>query len=195
MKLEEFLKKYDHPGSIVLLEGKRKVKPEDKDNLVELGALLAKKTLHARFRSGNANGADLYFSKGVASVDPNRLEVITPYSGHRSKTNLAATTYSLDKINLAAETDVIYQSKKNKKTSNLVDRYVSGLRDRNSIRAAYILRDTIKVLGSAEIRPATLGIFYDDLEDPRSGGTGHTMKVCEEIGIQVIDQEYWSTWL
>lgn len=67
MTLHNSIQQYDVPGSIVLLEGKRDVREQDKDALVALGALLARETNHTLFRSGNANGADLHFSTGVAS--------------------------------------------------------------------------------------------------------------------------------
>lgn len=101
----------------------------------------------------------------------------------------------MDDINIAAEPDVIYQSKQNKKTEKLIDQYVAGNKDRYSIKAAYIIRDTIKVLGTHEIKPATFGIFYEDFENPRSGGTGHTMNVCEQNNIPIIDQRTWFDWL
>ncbi len=40
------------------------------------------------------------------------------------------------------------------------------------MNAAYILGDTLKAIGSNEIAPATFGIFYDDLSDLNTGGTG-----------------------
>jgi hypothetical protein len=45
-----------------------------------------------------------------------------------------------------------------------------------------------------EVKPTTFGIFYNDLNKPRSGGTGHTMKVCEQKGIPFIDQNIWFKW-
>lgn len=195
MTLKEFIKQFDKENSIVLLEGKRNVLECDSDLLVQLGKTLATQTKFMKFRSGNAAGSDYYFSLGVSSVDKTRLEVITPYTGHRQKANQAYSTISLDEINVAAETEVVYQSKNNKKTEKLVDRYVSGARDRFSIKAAYIIRDTIKAIGTDEIGPATFGIFYDDLDDPKAGGTGHTMKICELNNIPVIDQRLWFEWL
>ncbi len=50
----------------------------------------------------------------------------------------------------------------------------------------------MKVIGTAAIKPATFGIFYDNLINPITGGTGHTMKVCEQNNISVIDQNVWS---
>lgn len=73
MNLTEFIEKYDFKGSIVLLEGKRDVLPEDEAQLIALGKLLTERTQHILFRSGNASGADEFFSKGVAAVNSARL--------------------------------------------------------------------------------------------------------------------------
>ena len=191
----EFVAAHDKPGAVVLLEGKREVPAEDQDRLRALGRLVAGGTKYITFRSGNAEGSDHFFSEGVAGVDPKRLQVITPYSGHRSKANLAHETVALDQINLLAEQEVVYQSKSNKKTEKLIDRFVAGDHDRFTIKAAYILRDTVKAIGTKDVKPATFGIFYDDLANPRSGGTGHTMQVCEANGIPLIDQRVWMGWL
>lgn len=195
MTLQEFINQFDTPNSIVLLEGKRNILEADKEKLTSLGRLLATKTKNMIFRSGNAEGADQLFSDGVTEVDIKRLQVITPYTGHRVKTNKAYETISLDEINIAAEPEVVYQSKSNKKTEKLIDQFVSGDKNRNTIKAAYIIRDTIKAIGTEDIKPATFGIFYDDLENPMSGGTGHTMMVCEQNNIPIIDQSIWFKWL
>ena len=195
MTLKDFIKRFDKNNSIVLLEGKRIVLDIDKEKLISLGLLLTKATKKITFRSGNADGADYLFSLGVTSVDNKRLQVITPYSGHRQKTNQAYETVSLDTINLAAEPEVVYQSKNYKKTEKLIDQYASGDKNRFSIKAAYIIRDTIKAIGTKDIKPATFGIFYDDLENPIKGGTGHTMNICEQNNIPIIDQKIWFKWL
>lgn len=194
MDLKTFIGQFDYKGSIVLLEGKREVAKEDETKLIQLGELLAGRTHYMRFRSGNAAGSDEFFSKGVAAIDPNRLEVITPYAGHRRKTNVAGTIYNLDEMNLAEEPDMIYETRQNK-SSKLVDRYVDGDRGRLGMKAAYLLRDTAKVTGAKGIPPATAGIFYDDLSKPKTGGTGHTMEVCDRKGVPVIDQRVWMGWL
>lgn len=195
MTLNEFIEKYDFEESYVLLEGKRNVLESDKEKLFALGQLLASKSSKMMFRSGNADGADQYFSEGVASVDSKRLQVVTPYSGHRKKSNYAYDTINLDELNIVAEPEVVYHSKSNKKTEKLIDKYVSGEKNRVTLKAAYIIRDTIKAIGTKDIKPATFGIFYEDLESPQSGGTGHTMNVCEQNNIPIIDQRIWFKWL
>ncbi len=195
MTFKEFTKQYDKDNSVVLLEGKRNVLEADKEKLTALGRLLVTKTVKMTFRSGNAEGSDQLFSDGVTEVDNKRLQVITPYKGHRQKTNQAYETISLDDINMADEQSVVYQSKGNKKMEKLIDQFVSGDKNRYTIKAAYIIRDTIKAIGTDEIKPATFGIFYDDLNKPMSGGTGHTMSVCEQNNIPLIDQKIWFKWL
>jgi len=195
MTLNEFIDKFDKQDTIILLEGKRNVVEEDKPKLIELGRLLAATTTKMLFRSGNANGSDAYFSEGVTAVDHKRLQVITPYDGHRKKDNKAYETISLDKINLVSEPNVIEYSKRNKKTKNLIDKYLDGSRNRYTIKASYIIRDTIKAIGTKNIPPTTFGIFYDDLNEPMTGGTGHTMNICKLNNIPYINQEQWFQWL
>ena len=195
MTFNEFIKLYDRKNSIVLLEGKRNVLDADKPKLIELGKLLASRTTKMIFRSGNADGADQLFSDGVTSVDNRKLQLITPYSGHRQKNNHAFETISLDEIDITAEPGIVYNSKGNKKTEKLIDRFVAGEKNRYTINAAYIIRDTIKAIGTKEIKPATFGIFYDDIENPKTGGTGHTMTVCIQNDIPIVDQSTWFNWL
>ena len=195
MTINDFISKYDFPGSIVLLEGKRDVIDADQKSLTELGMKLASSTEFMLFRSGNAAGADHFFSEGVFQTAPDRLQVITPYTSHRNRGNAEYNSLPLDDVNLMQEPEVVYQSKYNKKTANLIDKYVAGARDRFSIKAAYIIRDTVKAIGTKDIPPANFGIFYDDLSNPMQGGTGHTMDVCQKNGIPVINQSIWLDWL
>jgi hypothetical protein len=195
MKSNEFINNYDFKGSIILLEGKRNVKPDDKNLLIKLGTLLTSKAKHITFRSGNAPGADELFCEGVSLVDRNRIQLIIPNKEHRKKNRIGMEAISLDEINLLCEPEIVYQSKSNLKTKNLVERYVNGHRDSVTCNAGYIIRDTIKVLGTQSIPPANFGIFYDDLEKPCSGGTGHTMNVCKQNNVPYINQTAWKEWV
>lgn len=193
MTLNDFIIKFDYPGSIILLEGKRDVLLDDKVKLERLGGLLTVASTHIQFRSGNASGADEYFSLGVTAVDPTRLQVISPYSGHRSKKNLAFQTFALDTIDLANEPQVIFETMKNKKYAKLISDFIIGYK--RAIKGAYLLRDTVKVIGTKQIPPSDFAIFYDDLSNPNQGGTGHTMSVCLENNVPFIDQTVWMQWL
>lgn len=195
MTLKEFIKTYDHKGNIVLLEGKRIVMEEDKTLLENLGKTLAENTKHLKFRSGNADGADAFFSKGVSEVDSERLQVITPFKGHRKKSLLTENVIALDDINLKEEPEIIAQSKLHKSTKNLIDRFVNGEPGHIALKATYIIRDTIKVIGTKSIPPIQFGLFYDDLENPMQGGTGHTMNVCKYNNVPFLTQEVWKDWV
>lgn len=195
MDLQHFIQQFDVLNSVVLLEGKRTVSEGDAQRLVELGRLLAEKTCLMVFRSGNATGADEYFSQGVSSVDPARLQVITPYTGHRNQYNLAGETLSLDQISMVAESELVYAAKSHSSTAKLVDDFMEGKKNKNTIKAAYILRDTAKVLGYEHWGKATAGIFYDDLTKPETGGTGHTIGLCRKYHIPVFNQSTWFDWL
>jgi hypothetical protein len=93
------------------------------------------------------------------------------------------------------EPELITQSRLHAKTSGLIDPYLAGDRGALAIKAAYILRDTVKVMGTRALKPASCALFYDDLGKPRHGGTGHTMAVCERIGVPFLDQRVWMRWL
>ena len=195
MTLQQFINKYDVPNAIVLLEGKRVVLESDQPLLTALGKLLADKTQHIIFRSGNAKGADEFFCKGVAEVNNERLQAITPYTNHRHKENKAFLTIGLDTINLAEEPAILEATKTNKKASSLADAYMKGYKGLIAIKAALLIRDTVKVTGTKDLPPATFAIFYDDLLKPKTGGTGHTMEVCNFKDVPYINQQVWMDWL
>jgi len=98
-------------------------------------------------------------------------------------------------LSLIEEDEVIYQ------TIQATPKNESMIRNRhkNSTLAAkskYLVRDTMKVLGYTETftRPAA-AIFYVDLEDIESGGTGHTIRVCRNYKVPCIFQNEWEKWL
>ncbi|GAB1405791.1 hypothetical protein MASR1M74_29730 [Lentimicrobium sp.] len=194
--LQSFLAGFDLPGNILLLEGKRKVIKQDEEKLFKLGCSLAEHSRFLKFRSGNASGADALFSAGVASLDASRLEVIKPYASHRNAAMVAGENYSMEEIDLAQEAEVIYYTRENKSMAGLVDKYLSQGPNPVTIRAAYVLRDTIKVSGTRSgIPPATVALFYDDLQHPLSGGTGHTIKTCQRLGVPFCNQLQWFNWI
>jgi hypothetical protein len=195
MTFSEFKSTYDRPGSVILLEGKRDVKPEDKPKLTKLGEMLCKKLLYSEFRSGNADGADYFFCEGVANIDSKRLELILPYTSHKKSSRLTDRYHSIENIDMVKEPNVVYQAKANLKNRHLINKYVEGDRKKPGMQGSYLLRNTVKVTGTSGIGSASFAIFYDDLKKPESGGTGHTMLMCKNINIPYIDQKIWMTWL
>lgn len=195
MNFNEFITKYDFKGSVLLLEGKREVNQIDISKLVEFGRKLAKNSKYLIARSGNADGADYYFSQGFSEIAKERLEVIVPSKGHRKKQNVAGTTYNLDEFKFLKEDNVIYETNKNTKNKSLIDMYVDGVKNRMSAKAPYLIRDTMKVVGHNEINKCNFAIFYDDLANPEQGGTGHTILVCQNNDIPYINQSVWFNWL
>lgn len=194
--LNEFIEKFDNEESICLLIGKRAVGDDYKNRLVALGKLLASATRYTRFRSGNAGGADELFISGVASVAPERVHLFLPYRGHRKRTVGKLEASSLDEIDLLKEPELIYNTKRvNAKNSSLIDKYTSGDRDRFAIKAAYLLRDSLMVLGNKNLPKASVVVYFDDLSTPLSGGTGHTVILAKNNGIPCIDQTNWLNWL
>ena len=51
--------------------------------------------------------------------------------------------------------------------------------------------------GAAEniLSPATVGLFYVDPASSLSGGTGHTIRVCQQQGVPVVFQDDWVDWI
>jgi hypothetical protein len=72
----------------------------------------------------------------------------------------------------------------------------SGPSSAATSKATYLLRDTLKVTGSEAVglAPAALGIFFVNEADPTGGGTGHTIRVCEVMGVPTATQAEWMSW-
>jgi hypothetical protein len=197
MTFDEFIDTYDKPGSIILLLGKRKVPENERRLLTELGRKLAGASEHILFRGGNAEGADQLFASAVSLVNSDRMEVVTPYTGHRQEHSQQFRTVSLDQVDLASEPDITYHSKLDKKSRNLITDYEKGHKSKYANYGAYLLRNTLMVVGAKglNVPKASFAIFYDDLKKPGDGGTGFTMKVCTSAGVPFIDQRMWLDWL
>lgn len=180
-------------SSIILLEGTRKVLAADESALREIATKLARRYPYAIFRTGNASGSDELFAEGVTSVDPGRLQYVLPYASHRkSKRNPVSYAIALSDLSGVHEDDVAWHTKQATPANERV------IDKRNEVpqlksKARYLMRDTLKVLGSPEneLAPATLGIFYVNPASPEGGGTGHTIRVCRQHNVPVFTQDDW----
>jgi len=196
MTYEEFNKiVMENDAPIILVEGTRDLPEKDVAVLSAFGKWLAGRYPHARFRTGNADGSDTAFARGIAAVDQTRLEYVVPYAGHRNKT-AASSAYQIPLTQLprvAEERARYHTSRASPEYDSLVGkRFIPKLK----AKARYILRDTIKVIGAPEssLPPATIGIFYVNRDNPMKGGTGHTIRVCRQQGVPLAFQGEWMKW-
>ncbi len=184
---------------VILLEGRRKVKAEDSSKLTQIAAKLAENFPFATFRTGNADGSDTLFAQGVAGVDPSRIEYVVPYPGMKKKNRVeGARLLSLDGIDRAEDDEVAYLTSSQKEsTARLVEYGRTNPETRTAAKVKYLLRDTLKVTGSASagFRKPVAALFYIDPAVPDAGGTGHTIAVCRELNVPVAFQQDWMKWL
>jgi hypothetical protein len=180
-----------HP--VVLLEGRREIPETIAPSARRLAYLLAVHFPSMTFRSGNAPGADEAFGKGIGDHDPARLELFLPYEGHRKASLAGARCFSADSLT-AEERSITAKVSASATPRN------RGLFDSRSPRlqakANYLLRDTLKVTGhGSDFPPPIAAIFYADPADPMAGGTGHTIRVCNNLAVPVILQPEWLSWI
>jgi hypothetical protein len=183
------------PDGVILLEGRRAIPAETAAKAEAVARLLARHFPQLRFRSGNAEGSDEAFTRGIASVDPTRLQIVAPYASHRKSARHPDATYdSPDSLSSAQEAAIAYKtSAASPKNQNLIAK-----RKQNgplAAKAAYLIRDTMKVTGHSEEFPKPVcALFYVNMDDPLAGGTGHTIRVCQQEGVPYAFQDCWSQW-
>jgi hypothetical protein len=177
----------EQPDGVVLLEGRRSIPPEDFERATELASHLATEFPQLRFRSGNAQGSDQAFSEGVAQVDAARLQIVAPYATHRKSSRYPEAQYdSPASMSTVQEGEVVYKTiNASPKNRGLIEK--RSLTERLGAKAAYLIRDTMKVVGHSDAFPKPLcALFYVKLDDPTEGGTGHTIRVCQQEGVPVV---------
>jgi len=89
-------------------------------------------------------------------------------------------------------------SKKRQRPARKVGRLLNRWKDGGALaaKATYLLRDSMKVLGHSEEFPKPVcGIFFTDPSDPMAGGTGHTIRVCQQESVPVVFQTDWLEWM
>lgn len=194
--LQEALKR-ERP--IILLEGTRKVPDKEVNRLHGLAALLATSLPAAVFRSGNAQGSDSYFFHALADANPERLEYILPYPGSGKKRIAPkARVFSLEDLSQEGTAAVVESSlAASPDLEGLIRLYLDRGRNNVTVKAMYLLRDTLKVIGapSLNLPPADFGFFFVNPEKPLSGGTGHTIRVCQEMKVPLFTQDAWGGWV
>lgn len=181
---------------VILLEDTREVSEHDIGALTNFAANLARALPDAIFRSGNAGGSDEAFARGVARIDASRLELVLPAAGHRRAARpVGARCLSME--NLSPQT----LENLDRQTVGATPGYQFLLDSRAKnpklrVKLSYLLRDALKVTGASEAQfaPATVGIFFVNPKTPNTGGTAHTIRVCDQNGVPVFKQSEWLEW-
>ena len=175
---------------VILLEGTRQLPVEERAPLEKLARTLFREFPQAIFRSGNAEGTDTVFAKAIADLDPARLQLVLPNSGMgRARRPAGAVCFSLEELPKdELETLAAIAAQISRDAGRLAGFHLSDPAVRKTAagsKAAYLLRDTIKVVGSASLglSPASFGYFRVNPTDPHGGGTGYTIKVCALRGV------------
>jgi len=177
------------------MEGRRSIPQPMRGRAEAVGRFLARRYPSARFRSGNAEGSDEAFSRVVAAIDPSRLQIVAPYRSHRRKQRIEGAVYeSPESLDPDLEEEIA------RKTAEATPRNRGMIAKRRepgrvAAKAAYLIRDSMKVTGFSEEYPkATAALFYVDEADPLAGGTGHTVRVCLNEGVPAVFREDWGKW-
>jgi hypothetical protein len=183
------------PEAVVLLEGRRSIPNHDAALATHTASMLVRHYPALRFRSGNAEGTDQAFSEGIAQVAPWRLQVVAPYAGHRKSARYADAVYdSPESLGSVQEDEVAYKTAKaSPKNKGLIEKRAK--KGALAAKAVYLIRDTMKVTGHSALFPKpACALFYVDLNDPFAGGTGHTIRVCQQEGVPFAFQDSWQQW-
>ena len=196
MKFEDFEQLVKTcPDGVVLLEGRRAIPDAEAGKATDLAIRLAQEFPTLQFRSGNAKGSDEAFSKGILQVDPSRLQVVVPYAAHRKRERHPdSLCASPDSLTAEQENEIVKKSiEASPKNRGMLEKRAKS--KALGAKAAYLIRDTMKVTGfSDQFQKPICGLFYVDSNDPYTGGTGHTVKVCDLEGVPSVFQKDWLTW-
>lgn len=181
-----------NPKAIILLEGTRKLPDEKIVLLNEFAYELALKLPDAKFRTGNAKGSDEAFATGIIKLNPKKLEYIVPRKNMRTKyRNQDSACYSADELPEDELNKIVEISiKANPKNKKLILKGIENKKGKSYEIALYLLRDTLKVTGSQyfNLPKSDFAFFYVNEEQPLSGGTGHTINVCNALGVKYFTQ-------
>lgn len=184
------------PQPVILLEGTRQLPAEKWQAVASIGRRLAEAFPHAMFRSGNATGSDEAFGEGVASVPGARLELVLPTPGMgRSRRPASALCVALDDLPLDERQHLARESfAASPENHRLFDLYLRGQTGNPAYaKAQYLVRDALKVFGSPsrQLAPATVALFFINTNGPTSGGTAHTIRLCERQEVPFFTQRDW----
>jgi len=183
---------------VILLEGTRQLPAEKRQALADVGRRLAEAFPQAVFRSGNAPGTDEAFAAGVATVAGAMLQLVLPTPGMgRSRRPASATCLALDDLPLEERHHLARESfAASPENHRIFELYIRGQSGNPAFaKAQYLVRDALKVHGSPTLglAPATMALFFINNLGPTSGGTAHTIRLCDRQKVPVFTQRDWLT--
>ena len=181
---------------VILLEGTRQLPAEKRQALADVGRRLAEAFPQAVFRSGNANGTDEAFAAGVANVPGAMLQLVLPTPGMgRSRRPSSATCLALDELPLEERFHLARESfATSPENHRIFELYLRGQSGNPAFaKAQYLVRDALKVHGSPALHlaPAIVALFFINNLGPTSGGTAHTIRLCDRQKVPVFTQRDW----
>jgi hypothetical protein len=113
----------------------------------------------------------------------------------RSRRPSSATCLALDDLPLEERHHLARESfAASPENHRLFDLYLRGQSGNPAYaKAQYLVRDALKVLGSParQLAPATVALFFINNIGPTSGGTAHTIRLCERQEVPVFTQRDW----
>jgi hypothetical protein len=183
---------------VILLEGTRQLPADKRQALTDVGRRLAEEFPQAVFRSGNATGTDEAFAAGVATIPGAMLQLVLPTPGMgRSRRPSSATCLALDELPLEERFHLARESfATSPENHRIFELYLRGQSGNPAYaKAQYLVRDALKVYGSPSrhLEPATVALFFINNLGPTSGGTAHTIRLCERQKVPVFTQRDWLT--
>ncbi|HAP68094.1 MAG TPA: hypothetical protein DCQ99_10105 [Nitrospinae bacterium] len=180
----------------VALEGSRTITHEAAEKMEKIAKILVTALPNLIVRSGNAEGSDIAWARGVNSVAPERLELFVPQKNMPKKNIVTGNrVITISDINpdfwkyakkLSCENYLSVDGKKFGKSAwDKIKRW----------QQPYLIRDVFKVTGVpfGKEKPIKthLALLYINTKKKNGGGTGHTMRICERLGVPVIGYETW----
>jgi hypothetical protein len=124
------------------------------------------------------------------------LQLVLPTPGMgRSRRPAAATCLALDDLPLEERHHLARESfAASPENHRIFEFYLRGQSGNPAFaKAHYLVRDALKVHGSPTLglAPATVALFYINNLGPTSGGTAHTIRLCDRQKVPVFTQRDW----
>ena len=191
--LSQFKKPY------VALEGSRIITDEVAEKMERIARILVTALPNLIVRSGNAEGADIAWAKGVNSVASEKLELFVPQKKVPKKNIVTGNRV----ITISYINPDFWEYARNLSCDNYLStdgrRSGKAAWDRlKPYQQIYLIRDVFKVTGVpfGKEKPIKthLALLYINTKKKNGGGTGHTKRICERLGVPVVEYETWKNY-